>query len=1761
MATFGLFGQDFELAEGQNTFTAIGSYVANVILTLDSVHKHLAIVLKGLLCGADVNLSLDASIELAGGRARLVAVRSTAATNRVTLQHPQTLQPVLDNPTPSVHPDDHIGVEVADPAGVVFNWLNGPARLPLPTRVYGRDLGALVHFDVRSRRSVHRPAPGVNNPYQLLWQDKFSVSSAHGPVPAKSIGPMQALDIGSLWFDDTSYEIEARPVNGALFLHADILDTSRGQDNELLFQYAVANGRLRINGPEAAPAPRAFWSRDTARSVDPAIVMLRHQDEHGHPIALVPVNSADVPLTYRDGVTSIVHSSQSSTYWDVTNAAMVIGAHGTDGGDWRLECRLSALDPLALYDTFADPAAPKNSLERPAFLKDGVVPLSGTPGEIHGLSRGAWLERNKETSATAHFKVQGIEPTATGFTFHHSDLVLGESADWTLVSLAEERDITPHPVASSLPNTPFVGAFRAAGTGGALHLPAIDLHFALANLAGPDRVNAEGNRLATGILPGRGHQHLAELETQLSGLRPKRFGIPILGKQQHISGMRVSPPAGQAFARVLDELPTAARSVADTARPGAAMAAGAGASMLHVALRSGRAAWTSIASVHTLADVETKTNFIFGGDDGDVEGKLAKAVSDARETVGTVFKVFERAWRGNVNHPLVTQLRQRMGIVARPQTLTDLDQAGDLLQAAYDYLHASDNVADITDDPDALLLYLDDVTAEEFTDNWANPADSGFNLLLEHVWSPANNDLLRRIVRILRQPDDVQLMTLLFGTTDLASLSKILTDAAEGLLTGIQRGVEGTWGDVRDLWANGQDPLLVQLRSVYGSILSRDVYARLLDSANATDAAKLLEVIQSDLGLPLASLGDLATDPPDYLFRTQRFPVDRAGNDDQVRGLWSQCFDLCSFMEDKAWYFFLDSDSSVIVKLTQKRSLADLLQEIDAHYSSAQRPDPLAVQDLQAFLGSLDADLLAPDWTGVFVIRPVADISDDKVLRDLVGFDHITAAYIAVGGRKPASRAFRPPHIDVWAHVFKQTEAHLELTDDPLPKGDVKLALTKFDVRIRQSQLSDADIEVEIHPKDVWGRQRQPPQPGSGEVRDFDTILLRGTLAPPGKDPTAPRDLVFSAFFPQTFVIPIDLAFVKELRLSALRVARRSGVTCIEIDGSLVLQNKVTGLDLKLDLDESPLLLQDFRIQLPALPARQIAVGTLRNLNFDFPAVQIAIGKPRAFNLFGIEMVPRGLGYIRGSAAALNRLRDDYLWLRRLDLSAEDPNVLVSYVEFDADFGKLPAFGLVDARGLRFQLALALKIRDGATAEGAYLGIAGLDARDLKIDLFRLLTLEIEELRISPAKLIAKGENSATQPVNAGAILAEKVQLKILNWSPLPEGASLDLLLLHPTRDQPAPGSKGMLVGYEAPPTGGTDSDKFFRLHWALLAHNLQLPSAALSYLLGRSPGDLQPIGLLGSLITKPPEGSDPHSSRADLVLEDVKLLDRESWLFGLSFGLGELFTQCNFVLHDQHYYGIHLWAPWVEEVFQQDSIELAYIPGATRSSDRFRTNLRIPGLDMLGSMKSGEFAIEWAVNWDFLVDVGFPWRTSIGYDWFRSFSIPVGAYEGKFGFYFEKRTTALATETTLTLSAGVGLYVGYYFGAGNSIAWVRAGIGVFAIMQGAITFRAPASNGTPDILRASIEGIEITGIVGIFAYGEGGVDVWILSARFRVSAQASLQCTILYVRGGPCSLSYAAMLEAAYSASVRVGCGFCSWTFSVSGSVGMGVSGQLLLS
>ena len=208
--------------------------------------------------------------------------------------------------------------------------------------------------------------------------------------------------------------------------------------------------------------------------------------------------------------------------------------------------------------------------------------------------------------------------------------------------------------------------------------------------------------------------------------------------------------------------------------------------------------------------------------------------------------------------------------------------------------------------------------------------------------------------------------------------------------------------------------------------------------------------------------------------------------------------------------------------------------------------------------------------------------------------------------------------------------------------------------------------------------------------------------------------------------------------------------------------------------------------------------------------------------------------------------------------------------------------------------------------------------------------------------------------------------------------------------------------------------DKFFKLDWLLLARNFDPGKEVKNALLSPSNGTDNASKAITSIFNE------------DSRVLHAKLDDDDSWLVGIGFSLSSLFTDCALVLHEKKYYGIRLGGLIAKALTGEDVIALAYIPGEKPELSRFRTEFRCPALDMIGKLRSGLMAMEWAPNWDFVLDFGFPWRVPEGYEWSRAFSMPVGVYEAQFGFFIERRTTLTQNKTELTLSAGAGFYLGY---------------------------------------------------------------------------------------------------------------------------------------
>lgn len=977
-----------------------------------------------------------------------------------------------------------------------------------------------------------------------------------------------------------------------------------------------------------------------------------------------------------------------------------------------------------------------------------------------------------------------------------------------------------------------------------------------------------------------------------------------------------------------------------------------------------------------------------------------------------------------------------------------------------------------------------------------------------------------------------------------------------------------TRAKLREMWERHGDSRLRTLRDRYGE-LEEQVLDRLAEAY-----IWMSEIERSGIVQDLKSLADLLNTPPDYVLMTKRFEVKKDDADDER--LWNHTFDLAKIDESGAgWRMFPDMNTTIIVKMGGNRGLLAILREIHDAYASPARKNPLGVMPglddgagfnpLKVIEKQLHPDVLLPSWRGVLMIRPMADLSEDQQLVNLVGFSMITAQYIAIGGGTSDLS-----DLDVYAYVFKAAEPMEETKNQrkEKPRRDLHLTCTKFEAMVKNTRLESGEIVLKMDVKDLFGTDKaQAPDGDVPEEKWMATI--RGTLPPEKKNASKdPRGFTFGAWFEKPLEFRVNFGFIKDVKLRAIRIARVEGRTALELDANMDFQEANVGFGFNpKGFGEMIAELKDFRIILPSIQASgKIDIGVPRLLDFDFPSVNIRLPKPRAMSLGGLEIKPFALGYFRFKLpdpdiglpddysvdfTPLERLRDGYTWL-----TGEFPNINnidFPYFNCTVDMGSLPGFGAVEAEGLKLEVVVGIRrTGDGPLAYVPSVGISKVGADRLTIDLFRLFKLELEDLQFGNFGLVGKGGDFNDTPKDEiSAFIFKSIRMRLLGWEPLKDRDVLQLMMIHgdpkSTDDTPTGRrreSKGMMTFLNK--DGGADLG-FMKLYWMLIGHNLALPNKVLNSLLMPEPGSVVERDLIKDIV------------KQDRIKAD--LLDEEDWLFGAGFSVaGEFLKNCSFILHDGHYYGISLTSDWLPALIGQDRLVLGYMPGETPSQDRFMTNFRLEALDLFGALKSGEFGFEWGVNLDFLVDIGYPWSVNQSYDWFRTFSIPAGTYEAKTGYFFEKRTTLVPNgdgEIT-AFSAGMGFYAGYYFGFTSSVVWVNAGIGLFAMLQGTLEFKREGNGTFPN---ASIERLEVVGVLGILAYVDGGIDVWVLSARFRVSLQASIPVLVVYVPStGEGALSYAANLSANYSASVRVGKGPFKWTFRVSGSYSVPVNGRVLL-
>ena len=1562
----------------------------------------------------------------------------------------------------------------------------------------------------------------------------------------------------------SSTVILLEPRTGALFLNADILDPTVALDDEyngLYFQHIVAEVRLEAdlckvsNGWEISQ----WWLAPIARRFVLAVPALR--DEHGHPLVLsIPVR---VPVSKRIGVVKAQRDGR-------LNQALILGRHDSE---IEINVEVVSIDPIKTYGFDLAPLALNSDRTiKPPYWIHGNCALTTNyrPREILGWSRNGAIQTGGGDALPCKLKLSPVLPSGSDLLFVEASIVLDTSGMLLRADLPE-RETFAHGAGETLA----IRRYCAQGLGRPIALPLCDIGWAFADVAGPRQaLNAQPLTSTIQSWPAR-----------LNAAFLAGFSAATVGSYTHVQGHRANAPS-QNFARLIAPPP------ATTIHSGIRLAAAFSLADTILSKIDG-----TLMTLSNRVSVAPSTAMLFGGSrSAQAIDEAVQRLEDARTVLAPEIEAFFRFWSG---HELPSGLGADAGLARRalrkylvgepsPLPAPDNWTWEDLIEASVRLNQASDLLGR---NPPNILGFdtyaetLDNALPDEVAELLDPASDDGLlSRIFQYAFAPPSIDVLKRAAAAiwntspaLELKQHLLILQQLVGETLLKAMSDRFTGKLKpsGLITELLQGWSPLIQEVEKIWRDHQsfDPdivtLLDDLNARYGPSFTPQVYADVL--TNSIDSAALLKALQA-LELPLGRLADLSFEPPDYLLISRRTRSAGVAGDtaslhpvDRIAALWNHRFDFCSLGGGKAWDMFLDDDTTLVVKLGGERGLDDILAEAHKAYMTPERPDPLGLapgiktnDPVGAFCDQLAQELRSSEWRGVLIINPVIDLERDPVLNTMCGFPHIGARYAAIGGQTPD--ALSGVDLDVWGRIERHAKAEgwVEANGDSLkfPPGwgvaDVGWSLTRFEATIKNTTILSGEIAFLLEIRELLGRRDL----------NWEPINVSGVLRPSDAPANgAARDFTLGASFETPRTLEIDVAFLDEVHLRGIRVGSHDGDTTLDIDADLKCR-KWDMAAIEFEMPDAPVRLSDFRIRMPEIRGGlSIPMGFRRALSFDLGAIRFPVTAERQFRIAGLEIRPVGVGMIRDDdSKILQRLRDETMPV--IDPEMPTPGrYAYPYLDSRISFGDGPELG---GGG---QLSLVARAGVPISAPGSHfhtpgLGIASLEGRDLELSLFRLLTIGAKEVEVSviplrdPDSTRVNSNSARVRNQSVGVVSVKNFSLRLLSWSLFSDTDEQQLILAQKTEQG---GGRGMLAWYSS----GDDepSGSFFRLHWLLLARNFDPGKGVLDAL-------LQPGGGDGDDVVK----SERQAIAQILTTSPSKQLNArigtdDPWLFGIRFDLGELFKPCVLVLHDKHYYGIRLGGVVTKLLTGEDELNFAYIPGPEPALDRFRTTFRCAAFDLLAEMRSGVMALEWSPCWDFLIDCGQPWRGPQGYAWERAFSMPVGTYEAKFGFFIERRTS-LAPPASLpadqgkyvTFCAGAGFYLGYRFELSAGIAWVRAGIGVFGVLIGSATLKLPNKADADNplaLLKGTLAQLKVVGVIGIYAYGEGGVEVWILSARFRVSAQAFVEVTLSYVPTGRSLITWDATLSAHYSASVRVGSGWFSWTFRVSGAVQMNISGR----
>jgi hypothetical protein len=918
---------------------------------------------------------------------------------------------------------------------------------------------------------------------------------------------------------------------------------------------------------------------------------------------------------------------------------------------------------------------------------------------------------------------------------------------------------------------------------------------------------------------------------------------------------------------------------------------------------------------------------------------------------------------------------------------------------------------------------------------------------------------------------------------------------------------------------------------------------------------------------------------------------------EQLTALVGRPLELCRVGGGGIWRFAGTDRTVFVLKLGKRMGLAAILDELHVRHKTDDLIDPLGLglsrvksdgptPSKEWVEKYVDPVVQAEDWQGLILLNPQFDLDGDTVVRDVCGLSRIEAKYVAfakpLGGETDTSgKAF-----DVWARasVAADEDARNPKSTLDLSETDAKITLLQFEVIVGRSRLSpDSRIDLRIDVGRLFGATKADASKANGKGSDdWARMVLVGRVLG-AERPGEETRFGFATEFEKAQTFKIDKLVFDTLSVRGISAALRGGRTALEIDADL----KLKALDdFKIDeTTDAAMRLRDFRLVFPGADGGG-AAGVPRAIRFDFGALQGTFKKPRALRMGLFELEIKEFGYVRRHAddtpdgdsgsAARAQLKRRFKPLKGDQYGTLDDVGELPYVVFGVTFGGLPGLDRSPEGRIRVDVLLGLNVAKGSPVVAA----GNAAGSDIRFDLFRVLQVYLGTLLFEPniVPTLPDATNKKNDRKPCSVLYVEDFRLAVLGW---------DLI-----GEQDSKGKSGATVLHLQNETGERGFGTYLKfkrdaglvdLDWVFLGRNLELQKESYIRMLegGAAPGDFVSEE---NMLVELKRDSDPptlHELKADLA-------GHSAWVFGVHFRLmGKLLERCALLLQDGKFYGIQLRGELVK-LFETEgdssggALTIAYQPGATPAADRFFVAMRMPALEMFnigaGGFSSGLVSLGWSFNADALVSLGFPVREGTRYRWDDSFGCYQGIYQAHFGFYAEKRSGTLCVDEEgrviegdceagdkkfVQLRGGLGVEFGYGVMLGGGWLCVKAGIGVFVVVEGAITVLLPR-DAKIDNPRAVLSGrlykIEVNGVIGLIAYVEGYISIWIISARFRAELQAALACKLTWTQGQPLVAAYDATVYAGYYARACINCGVTKICKSVSGKYPIKISGAVTL-